>query len=398
MIGEVPLITKPLTSFEAFSQPRADVAAIFDQLIEDFTFAKEHLTKDGGSFKGTPTKATAAAYLAKTYLYKKDYAKCETAAREAIAMAEEAGFKLIDDFESIFDVNNEANPELLFYFAFERNSGMWEQDFSVERGIRSGIRPLPNELKPIQGGEGWGYALPSRDLYDAFEPGDPRRAYTMYAPGDDFGVYTESTPFNYQHIIYNNAGVLETTNVTYNRGDMVKYEWQWSPTGMNVKKLTENLEGLTNIRYAGLDAPVMRMADLYLFLAEALAEQGKPEALVWVNKVRARASVNMPPKTTADGTLRDIVRRERRVELAMEGHRIFDLFRWDAVKEVYGNGRKVKLHFYSDIRTTSANDGEDGRFKTVVGLSRFPTDHVLFPIPQYEMDQNSAIISNNPGY
>lgn len=396
--GEVPLITKQLSSFEEFSQPRAAVAAIFDQIISDFTFAKDHLTKDGGSFKGTPTQATAAAYLAKAYLYKKDYVQCEAVAREAITLADEAGYKLIDDYESIFDVNNEANPELLFYFAFERNSGMWEQDMSVERGIRSGIRPLPNEFKPIQGGEGWGYALPSRDLYDAFEPGDPRRGYTVFAPGDNFGVYNGSAPYPYQQITYNDAGVLVTTDVTYNRGDMVKYEYQWSPTGMNVKKLTENLEGLTNIRFAGLDAPVMRMADLYLFLAEALAEQNKDEALVWVNKVRARASVGMPPKTTADGSLRDIVRHERRVELAMEGQRIFDLFRWDALKEVYGDGHKVKLHFFSDYRTTSADNGEDGRFKTVVGLKKYPTNHILFPIPQYEMDQNAAITSNNPGY
>lgn len=51
------------------------------------------------------------------------------------------------------------------------------------------------------------------------------------------------------------------------------------------------------------------------FLAEALAEQGKDEALVWVNKVRSRPSVNMPPKSTADGDLVDIVRHERSVEL-----------------------------------------------------------------------------------
>jgi len=397
--GEVPLISKPLSSFEEFSQPRASIEAIFDQIISDFTFAKEHLTEDGGNYKGTPTKASAAAYLAKAYLYNKDYSNCETAAREAIVLAENAGYQLIDDYESIFDVNNEANPELLFYLSFERNSGMWEQCMSVERGIRSGIRPFPTELRHIvQGGEGWGYALPSRDLYDVFEPGDPRRGYTLYAPGDDYGIYNSSTPFTYDQITYNDAGELTTNTVTYEQGDMVKYEYQWSPTGMNVKKLTENLDGLTNIRFAGLDVPLMRMADLYLFLAEALAEQGKPEALVWVNKVRARASVNMPPKTTADGSLREIVRHERRVELAMEGHRIFDLLRWDKVKEVFGDGQKVKLHFFSDYRVGMALDGEDGRFKTAVGLSKYPTDHILFPIPQYEMDQNATITSNNPGY
>jgi hypothetical protein len=395
--GEVPLIDRPLSSFEEFSQPRASVATIFEQIIGDFTFAKEHLKKNDGS--GTPSQASAAAFLAKAYLYNKDYPKCETAAREAITLAEADGYKLIDDFESIFDINNEGNPELLFYMEFERNSGMWEQDMSVERGIRSAERGFPNELRHIsQGGEGWGYALPTRDLYDIFEPGDPRRGYTVYAPGDDYGIYNSPNPFPYKQITYNEAGVLTTTDVVYNQGDIVKYEFQWSPTGMNVKKLTENLEGLTNIRYAGLDVPLLRMADLYLFLAEALAEQNKPEALVWVNKVRARASVNMLAKTTADGSLRDIVRHERRVELAMEGQRIFDLFRWDALKATFGNGQKVKLHFFSDQRAGTALYGETGRFKMSSNLSKYSTDHILFPIPQYEMDQNAAITSNNPGY
>jgi hypothetical protein len=138
----------------------------------------------------------------------------------------------------------------------------------------------------------------------------------------------------------------------------------------------------------------MRMADLYLILAEALAEQGKDEALIWVNKVRARASVNMPAKTTADGTLRDIVRHERRVEFAMEGQRIFDLLRWDAVKEAFGNGSKVKRHFYSDYMSDPSNRFRD----PTSGLAKYPTDHILFPIPQYEMDQNKKIITNNPGY
>ncbi|MGG6548449.1 UNVERIFIED_CONTAM: RagB/SusD family nutrient uptake outer membrane protein, partial [Prevotella sp. 15_C9] len=88
---------------------------------------------------------------------------------------------------------------------------------------------------------------------------------------------------------------------------------------------------------------------------------GKDEALVWVNKVRSRPSVNMPPKSTADGDLVDIVRHERRVELAMEGERIFDLLRWDAVKDVFGDGKQIKLHFYSDYLPETSSD----KFKTV---------------------------------
>jgi hypothetical protein len=135
----------------------------------------------------------------------------------------------------------------------------------------------------------------------------------------------------------------------------------------------------------------MRLAEVYLILAEALAEQGNSEALIWVNKVRARSSVNMPPKTTASGNLRDIVRHERRVELAMEGLRIFDLIRWGALSEVFGNGKKVKRNFYSDFLPESSSlkyDGPKGNL----------TLDPLFPIPQDEIDRNSAINANNPGW
>lgn len=155
------------------------------------------------------------------------------------------------------------------------------------------------------------------------------------------------------------------------------YDYRWSPSDMNVRKMTENVEGLTNVRYGGMDIPVMRMADLYLILAEALAEQGKDEALTWVNKVRARPSVGMSEKTLADGSLVEIVRHERRVEFAMEGQRIFDLLRWDAIKDVFGDGTQVKLHFYSDYLTEPSLRYKD----PITGLSRYPDDQVLLLFP-----------------
>lgn len=388
--GDVPLIMAPLSSLDQFSQPRTPVDNIYEIIIEDFSFAKDKLSKDGDGYKGMPTRATGAAYLAKAYLYRKDYVNAERTAREAIQIAEADGYYLIDDYESIFSIDNEQNPELLFYFAYERNSGIWEQNFCVERNVRD----LPTELKYIQGGDGWGYCLPTRSLYDAYEPNDPRREYTLYYQGSVFGIYTPSSPLTLDYHSYDSEGNQVTTPITYHTGDKVIYDYKWSPTGLNVKKLTEDLTGLTNVRYAGLDWPAMRMADLYLFLAEALAEQGKEEALVWVNKVRSRASVNMPPKSTTDGSLVEIVRQERRVELAMEGGRIFDLLRWNAVKDIFGDGKQVKLHFYSDYLPETSSD----KFKTVSGLAKYPTDHVLFPIPQYEMDQNKSIVENNPGY
>ncbi len=387
--GEVPLIDHPLASFDEFNQPRASKDAVYTQIISDFQFAKENLPEQWpADYSGSATKAAGAAFLAKAYLYKKDFVSAETAAREAIQIAESTGYHLLDDYMSIWDKNNEGNAELLFYIGFMSDTEQG-QNMTVQRISRD----CPPAMKNIYGaGDGWGYALPQRDLYDAFEPGDPRREYTIFSPEKPFGVFKGPDPFTYEHEYFDENGEKQTYTKTYTPGDTVTYDYRWSPTGMNVRKLIIDLEGLTDVRWSGEDVPIMRMADLYLILAESLAEQGKAEALDWVNKVRARPSVDMPAKTAADGNLVDIVRHERRVELAMEGIRLYDLMRWGNLGEIFGDGTKVKRHFYSDFLPA---DDLNSRFDSPV---KDFSQGQLFPIPQNEIDQNSEINTNNPGY
>ena len=388
LFGDVPLLTKSVESLDEFNQPRVSKELIYQQVIEDLKYAKENLPTEQLDAPGAATKATAAAYLAKAYLYMEDYSNAETAGREAVQIAESSGYYLVDDYLSIWDENNEGNPELLFYIGYIPNIDGYGQNMTVQRICRD----LPPEFVSIFGGAGWGYALPQRDLYDTYEEGDPRRAYTFFMPGDVYGQYNGSTPFTYTHKDYNENGEIIEWTTTYKPGDDVIYDYRWSPTGLNVRKMTSSLASLTNVRWSGLDVPVMRVAELYLILAEALAEQEKPEALDWINKVRARPSVNMSPKTTADGSLVDIVRHERRVELSMEGVRLFDLLRWKTLGDVFGDGTKVKRHFYSDFLSES-----EANSKFDAPLLSLPT-HYLFPIPQDEIDQNNEINSNNPGY
>ena len=387
--GDVPLHDQPRESFEEFEQPRTAVADIYDQIIADFTLARETLPdKQPAAYTGAATKATAAAYLAKAYLYNKEWALAETAGRTAVNIAEAAGYELLESFEDIFTHENEGNKELLFYLQFIDNSRDFGNNYMIQRITRN----APPEFIHVYGMAGWGYALPMRDLFDAFEPGDPRREATIHYPGAVYGTYSAGGSFTYSHRTYDAGGKLVTYQKTYNDGDPIDYDYRWSETGMNVKKCTRNVAHLQDVYSDGLDVPLMRMADLYLILAEALAEQNKDEALVWVNKVRARPSVNMPPKTITDGTLRDIVRHERRVELAMEGQRIFDLLRWGIMKQTFGNNLKVKKHFFSDYLTDQFT-----RFAQPE-LAKYPGESVLLPIPQTEIDRNSKITTNNPGY
>lgn len=385
--GDVPLRLTPATTVEEFNTPRSPKAQVLAQVVLDFEYAKNNLPANQ-TLQGPPNSAAAGAFLAKTYLFLKDWSKAEAAAREAIKIAEDAGFKLEDEYLNVWNV--ERNSEVLFAWNFVEDDPIYSQNITVQRLCRD----LPPELRIAINGDGWGYALPQRDLYDAFEDGDPRREFTLYSPGHDYEIYPGPNPVTVKHEKYDETGKVVKWEKVYNAGDMVEYDYKWSPTGLSVKKMTNSLNDVSNVRWDGMDVPVMRMAELYLILGEALAEQGKSEALFWVNKVRARASVNMPPKTDADGSLVDIVRHERRVELAMEGLRIFDLIRWGTLSEVFGDGTKVKRNFFSDYLPDGPGSASTKYDAPTGNLNLDP----LFPIPQDEIDYNKNINTNNPGW
>lgn len=387
--GDVPLITEILSSFDEFNQPRVPEDQVFDQIISDLTFAKENLPPSWPvALEGSATKAAGAAYLAKAYLYRENYPTAETAAREAIQVAEDTGYHLVDDYESIFTYENEKNPELIFYWNFVEEPSGQHTGATINR-----IPSLNPPEFDIWGAPGRAYNLPNRDLYDAYEEDDPRRDYTLMVPGDDYGVY-EGEPFTYEHETIDTNGDTVRYEVTYEAGDMIEYDYRWSETGMNYRKLIYNVGHLASVNRAGMDEPQMRMADLYLMLAEALAEQGEAEAMDWVNAVRSRGSVSMPPKNPANyGGLVGAVRHERRVELAGEGQRLWDLVRWNALKEELDVNPPVKGHFFSDYMP------DDNSWKyDDPELDNYPSDEILFPIPLDEIDQNSEINAQNPGY
>lgn len=398
LYGDIPLTKKTLNNFDEYDQPKSTQAEVYAAVIEDLTFAKDNLPASWpASYQGRPTRAAAATYLAQTYLFMKDFANAETAARDAITIAEGDGFMLVDDYESIFKEATEDNAETIFKFEFVKNSPA--QGTSTNTTVQINVNPSENEFKNILGAA-WMYSLPQRSLYDEYEDDDPRRGYTIYAPGDFYGFY-QNPEKTFTLRDYNDLGELVSYQRTIKPGDSVFFQYYWSQTGMGTKKMSTDLKDLTNERWSGKDIPLMRMAELYLFLAEALAEQGKPEALDWINKVRARSSVNLPPRAIGDGRIGDtdlisILRHERRVELAMECKRLFDVMRWQILGDIF-QGENVKRHFYWMYLNSTSDPKASPAVMFDQPLLQFPK-HNRFPIPQEELDLNSMINENNPGY
>ncbi len=395
-------LENPDSAFVA-REPKADVVAKF---IEDLKYAKANLPDTWtGSDVGFPTKAAAAGLLGKTYLFNRDFGNAVTALSDALNIADAEGYTLMPDYLYMMSWDaqqNGNNTEFIFTFPFILNGTATgnQNEMMVERRVRDCPGPVWN----IYGG-GWGYALPSRNLYDEFEPGDPRRVASMWIPGDFYGVYNQDDDFT----IPGNAQDGSSDSV-FHKGDKIYYKYAWSYSNTNTRKIWEPdyKDGVPleiDEQQDGYDIPLLRYGDLVLMYAEALIENGQVDAGIdQINRVRARPSVNMPPVAhgLSQNDARKALRHERRIELNMEGLRLADLMRWTRddgqngtisgdtpgsyLEEKFGsglNGKPILMRY-----------GDDATLKDQ-SLS-FPRN-LLFSIPQDELDRNKKCV-NNPGW
>lgn len=335
--GDVPLIIKTPSSLAEVNVPRNPVAEVYPVIIKDLTEAVNELPATYGSTdKGRATKWAAAALLAKVYLTTGDKANAAIQARNVI---NSGLYSLWANYGDNFKISNENGQESLFEVQYR--SGLNGYTFD-------GLGSVVNEYFGPRGGNitpqgGYGLNIPTQEFVQGYEAGDTRKAATIWAPGD-----------------------------AYPDGRKQPATLPGSPFGYNVKKWFIGKTD-TNIWDSGLNVPVMRLAEVYLILAEAVGPTA--EGLEAINKVRRRAfglPINTPSVardlTAATPNFSDAVLRERRYELAFEDDRWFDLKR---------TGKLV-----STMRA--------------LGKSIQDYNNVL-PIPRSETDINSGL-TQNPGY
>jgi len=307
--GNIPLHLKVETAKDA-QTPARPQDTIYTQIEQDCIAAAAALPAAAPQL-GVATKGAALALLAKTYLFHSDLANHYQLAAQTAEQVEAMGYQLTKNYSDNFSAATKDNTEEIF---------------TVNH--LSGTLGIGNELnvwfapRPPAPTNGYGFFLPTQNLVDNYEsaPGgqaDPRLDYTIARAG---------------HSYFDLA-----------------YDPSWSSTGYNCKKMCQPLSevpGATkNVGTVNYEA--LRLADILLVDAEALNENGQSAgALVPLNKVRARARNSymydnslpgypavpaglLPDVTTTDQTqLRDIIRKERRSELALEFHRFFDLIRY----------------------------------------------------------------------
>ncbi|WEK38307.1 MAG: RagB/SusD family nutrient uptake outer membrane protein [Candidatus Pseudobacter hemicellulosilyticus] len=189
----------------------------------------------------------------------------------------------------------------------------------------------------------------------------------------------------------------------------------WPKTGTNCvsgynlrKYCSPNVDRVNGQGNANRNAPIIRLAEVYLNYAEAMNEYlGAPDQSVYdaINAVRARVGMPALPIISSDATkegMRQRIRNERRVELAFEGHRFWDVRRWMIATQVdntdvHGmNSRPTTAELAAtglDVNSEAA--GVAVFYKQVVIQSRsFQSKHYLMPIPPTEIDKDKNLVQN----
>jgi len=377
----VPLVTHVLHSSDEWGQPRASVDAVYNQILSDLTQAEKSLWKKSrypAEDMGRVTQGAAQAMLMKVNLYmaspfwqkkgvSKPAAQCYADAKtwgEAVIGSGE--YDLCPNYEDNFTLAGENGIESVFEIQYaevawgDYGDGNDPTKFGYTGGSFTQILTRSRNSKI---GGGWGFNHPTRNLYNEFEAGDPRREVAILIPGTSVvAEYQQQSDENY------------LGNVMLNN----KYGMYRDPEALGGGYGKWNLHASRG----PLNNKQIRYADVLLMYAEACLGAGDAgTAKTYIDKVRTR--VGLAGVAAADDAA---LRHERRCELAMEGHRWFDLVRWEGVN---GNGLKAHMDAY---KATETPEAQQHMQEFVAGK------HELFPLPQEEMQLNSTNMEQNPGY
>jgi hypothetical protein len=241
---------------------------------------------------------------------------------------------------------------------------------------------------------------PTQNLVDAYEMknGTP---FDWNNPVHAANPYTDRDPRLQMSIIVNNS-IWKTTNVQlWEGGANGKPIYHASKTGYYLKKYVDESLNLTTGLTSAKQWIFFRLSETYLNYAEAMneafgpavADTLKTTALQAINAVRTRAGVAMPaiPAAVTKEQLREKIRNERRIELAFEDHRYWDVRRWMIAESTLG----------ATIRGVNITKKEDGTFTYVpFNLEKrvFSLKMYLYPIPQSEIIKGNGNIGQNPGW
>ncbi len=318
MWGDVPLYTETITSATGY-KAKSPAADVYTQIIQDLTAAVSALPASyGASDLGRATSGAANALLGRVEMQKGDYAAAKTALLNVYGK-----YSLVANFMWNFDGDTKNDAGVTLTAGHEFNSESVFEVVFVDKGDNNfnwgytgeGSTNPVSTVRPQEYGITWGNVIPSDLWLNSFEAGDPRYKMSVFEVGDQI-LDSTSAPLTLTPAMMNIA--TSTRNGVTEKRMFRKYSiYDWVNSGFHP---------------GGINNRVIRYADVLLMLAECEAEVGTPaQAASYINEVRARPTVNMPPVVLAshDAAIKAVM-HERAVELGAEELNNIDMLRWRA--------------------------------------------------------------------
>lgn len=393
--GGVPLITGFLMPEEVAGITRATTEEVYQFIEEDLKAAAAALPERSGyaaTDLGRATRGAALGLLGKVYLYQEKWQEAHDVLKSVIDSNE---YKLMENFGDVWSVDHNNNEESLFEVQY-----MYDGTYSLGGALTviTGARNGP--------GDGWSWGQPTANLEQAYiDAGDTERLrWTIIKTG-----CTEiAGEDNFDKFIENSKNM--SSYDTY----IGKYGWDpecyiIDPTQHKSARIVRKYfvpiskrPEVYNIDKIPLDHRILRYADVLLMYAEACNELGEDAtARTYLNQVRNR--VNLSNVETSGNALRNAIRLERRLELAWEQNRLYDIRRWTddngqkVISNLMGpNGTFVQYNTNAATRDIYEweNQGEASNKGTGFNVNR----DMVFPIPLYEITMSNGSITQNPGW
>ena len=388
--GDIPLLDHDPTIEEAQTitrTPRAEVLAFVLNELDEVAAVLPSNTELAAAERGKVTSGAAIALKARVLLYEGRWGDVVTETEKLINSNEYGTYGLFPSYDGLFLPGNEYNQEDILSLQYVPQLRTWSEFFDMAP-LSAGARL--NNLAPTQelvdsylmtngqeiDEDGSGY-----DEGNPYANRDPRLTYTIVyhgyeweGPNGSQTIYIEPGTDPDEALDEYEAGSSKTTTGYYTR----KY---FDPT---------HTTGLAS----GLNLMLIRYADVLLMHAEALMELGQFNADVWnqtIRPIRQRAGFTDAAALEFDASisedeLRDEIRNERRVELAMEGLRIFDIRRWRIAEEV--------LNGWAHGAMFDAGSPDNGYIRAQ-SRTFDPGKHYIWPIPRDERLLNNNLSQNS---
>ncbi|MBS2213948.1 RagB/SusD family nutrient uptake outer membrane protein [Carboxylicivirga mesophila] len=383
LYGDVPLVEQLLNPAEA-NLPRTSKAEVVKFILDELNEVYQDLPESyAGSDVGRITQGAALALKARMEIFVGKYEDCINSCLKIMDL----DYALFESYKGLYKIANENNQEVILDVQYAESLGTtWVL----------GVMP-PNSSG------GWSSINPTQALVDAYECVDGKTI------DDPTSVYNPDSPYDNRDsrlaatIIYPGAyygsNYLNSIDENDPNGDYYA-PYGRSKTGYYPRKYIDDLNDYPNVWETGINGIVIRYAEVLLMYAESKTEINAIDATVYdaLDAIRQRSGMPKVDRQVYNSVdkLRELIRRERRVELAMEGVRWFDICRWQIGNEVM-NG----MVYGARLGTVDPNDGTlnltDERIEVETRIFD-ESKHYLWPIPQSVMDATPAMMPNNPKY